>query len=396
MHVGWIEAYAYQADLYCEDCGRAIQSQLRQEGIRDTGDTNDFPQGPYPDGGGEADSPWHCASDAECINAMEFSDVKLGVWLGNPLTREGVEQLREMLDAPGPSAYQRELHAFWRRVYSDYLGGESETRERRRAHDYPSVFNAVEAAKRDGATHVFSKGEGHAGIFVYFPADRHKFGGTHHQVELFHKGYRWHVPVYYNGPVVALPPGAIPIDEYLRTWGAMTARESPEQRFSMPQGESACRPYMKIERDETKFRACQAIADRIGPIDKTEKAYEILKVAAGHEVAERFGVMTLDTHYKLRDIAETGAGETDAVMAPMVPTLQAALQSSPTYAVCYHVHPAASEKPSDADVDVTKGFAKAFKAVGIEMIDHIIVVPGSKKGYYSFRESMPEALKVKT
>jgi DNA repair protein RadC len=155
----------------------------------------------------------------------------------------------------------------------------------------------------------------------------------------------------------------------------------------------ACRPYLKIERDETKFKACQRIAEKLGPVDTSEKAYEILREVAGSEVAERFGVMTLDTHYHLRDIAETGAGETDAVMAPLVPTLQAALASSPSYAVIYHVHPAASPHPSEADVSVTKSYAKAFHSVGVELLDHIIVAPGSKKGFYSFRASKLEALK---
>ncbi len=164
-------------------------------------------------------------------------------------------------------------------------------------------------------------------------------------------------------------------------------------REAAPAG-SACRPYMKVERDMRKFRACQAIADRIGPIDTSEKAYEVLKEAAGHEVAERFGVVCLDTHMKLRDIAETGAGETSAVMAPMVPTLQAAVASGCEYIIAYHVHPAASERPSDADVEVTKSFAKAFKTIGLTMVDHLVIAPGGKKGFYSFAESNPKALKV--
>jgi len=175
--------------------------------------------------------------------------------------------------------------------------------------------------------------------------------------------------------------------QYVRRGGF--SHESPSREI-----ESECRPYLKIERDEKRFRACQAIADRIGPIDSTEKSYEVLRQAVGHELAERFGVMTMDTHLKLRDIAETGAGETDAVMAPKVPTLQAALLSSPTYAIIYHVHPAASERPSDADVEVTKDFAKAFAEVGVPLLDHIIISTGSKKGHYSFAESKPKTLQV--
>lgn len=122
MSVGWIEAYVYNADLYCEDCGEAIKRELRAEGHRKSDDSEEWPQGPYEDGGGEADSPWHCGSNETCVNAMEFDGTKVGVWLGNPLTSDGVEGLTEMLSETN-SEYQRQLHEFWMCVYSDYLEG---------------------------------------------------------------------------------------------------------------------------------------------------------------------------------------------------------------------------------------------------------------------------------
>lgn len=157
--------------------------------------------------------------------------------------------------------------------------------------------------------------------------------------------------------------------------------------------ESQCRPYMKIEKDAARFQACQKIAERIGPIGDPRRAYEILREAAGHEVAERFGVMTLDTHLRLRGLWETGAGETDSVQAPKVPTLHAAIVDEAAAAIIYHVHPAASDYPSDADVEVTKAFNKAFDEVGILLMDHIIVAAGSRRGFYSFAQSKPEALR---
>ena len=54
------DAYMYNADLICEDCGNKIVEQLEKKGIENTGDSNDFPQGPYSDGGGESDVPQHC------------------------------------------------------------------------------------------------------------------------------------------------------------------------------------------------------------------------------------------------------------------------------------------------------------------------------------------------
>jgi hypothetical protein len=85
-----MNTWIYKADIYCDSCGREQKDRLLFfEGSRlpgfevkvDTGDSDDFPQGPYPDGGGEADNPQHCA---EC-----------GLFLENPLTDEGRQYVRE-------------------------------------------------------------------------------------------------------------------------------------------------------------------------------------------------------------------------------------------------------------------------------------------------------------
>ena len=67
MPSNWIElvpvctdVYMYQADLICEDCGNKIIEQLKKEGVEDDGDSDRVPQGPYSNGGEEADSPHHC------------------------------------------------------------------------------------------------------------------------------------------------------------------------------------------------------------------------------------------------------------------------------------------------------------------------------------------------
>ena len=49
-----MDAYVFRGALYCEACGRGIVEELAACGREDTGDSDDFPQGPYPDGGGEA------------------------------------------------------------------------------------------------------------------------------------------------------------------------------------------------------------------------------------------------------------------------------------------------------------------------------------------------------
>jgi len=95
------DVYMFQADLYCEDCGRDIQAKLRKEGKapededdEESFDSDDFPKGPYGEGGGEADGPHHCGSNEGCLNAIKLPcGSKIGAWLGNPLTNDGIEWL---------------------------------------------------------------------------------------------------------------------------------------------------------------------------------------------------------------------------------------------------------------------------------------------------------------
>ena len=78
-----MQAYQYNAALFCEECGVAIEENLlnRSEPSTDNGDSDTYPQGPYPDGGGEADTPNHCG--------------RCDVFLRNPLTEDGDEYVRE-------------------------------------------------------------------------------------------------------------------------------------------------------------------------------------------------------------------------------------------------------------------------------------------------------------
>ncbi len=91
-----MNVYTYASDLYCEDCGRAIRKQLIREGHLHEED--DLPQGPYPDGGGEADVPQQCGAGAECKNAIELSGGrKIGAWLENKLTADGIKYVQEAI-----------------------------------------------------------------------------------------------------------------------------------------------------------------------------------------------------------------------------------------------------------------------------------------------------------
>jgi hypothetical protein len=121
-----MDAYIFQAALYCEQCAQGIKDvrkincgccggfhadidymdcrgfdqktgEPRSESLYDS---DDFPKGPYPDGGGEADSPQHCDS--------------CNVFLENPLTPEGRSHVRrELADGAGDKAVLERWRDFY-------------------------------------------------------------------------------------------------------------------------------------------------------------------------------------------------------------------------------------------------------------------------------------------
>jgi len=114
--------YIYAADIYCEQCGEAIRKRIAREGFAPADpddersyDSGEFPKGPYPDGGGEADCPQHCGAGSECHNAIEFPDgCKVGAWLENELTTDGVDYIREAIREGG------EVADMWADFYRNY------------------------------------------------------------------------------------------------------------------------------------------------------------------------------------------------------------------------------------------------------------------------------------
>ena len=81
-----MEVYLFKAALYCRGCGQRIRGMLgwKYAGVSEYEyDSDDYPKGPFPDGGGEADCPQHCDG--------------CGLFLQNPLTGDGYEYVQAAL-----------------------------------------------------------------------------------------------------------------------------------------------------------------------------------------------------------------------------------------------------------------------------------------------------------
>jgi hypothetical protein len=114
-----MDAYIFGAALYCPECAESIMQNM--QGAEDTGDSNDYPQGPFPNGGGEADSPQHCDSGPDCLAAENIGGRRVGAFLQNPLTSDGEAYVRQALKENQKNPVAR----FWAQQYG---------LERRRTH----------------------------------------------------------------------------------------------------------------------------------------------------------------------------------------------------------------------------------------------------------------------
>jgi hypothetical protein len=116
------DVYAYQGALYCDDCAEQIIEELDAQGAEDDGDSEQYPQGPHSDGGGESDSPYHCDNGAQCVNAVQVpGGAKIGCPFGNPMTVEGLSHLVEAIadDVLRQDDHARAVGRLWRSIYSE-------------------------------------------------------------------------------------------------------------------------------------------------------------------------------------------------------------------------------------------------------------------------------------
>ena len=127
--------YIYQAALFCDDCGAKLRATLPIPEACDprdehTYDSDDYPKGPFNED--ESDGPDHCASGADCVNAIDLAEYgltehakmygaetcKIGALVCDGLTDYGRDYTRELCDEPARTSYQMALHALWREMFN--------------------------------------------------------------------------------------------------------------------------------------------------------------------------------------------------------------------------------------------------------------------------------------
>lgn len=109
---------------------------------------------------------------------------------------------------------------------------------------------------------------------------------------------------------------------------------------------------------------------------------DYLRHELGSRQVEHLRVVYLDSRRHMLADDLRGAGTIDAAPAYPREIIHRALDLGASELVMAHNHPSGLAKPSRSDIELTRAVAQAGRAVGVELVDHIIV---TRDGSCSFR-----------
>lgn len=112
-------------------------------------------------------------------------------------------------------------------------------------------------------------------------------------------------------------------------------------------------------------------------------AAEYLLPRYGAYPVERFGVVLLDTRYRLLSARVLSVGSVDASLAHPREVFREALLAGASVIVAFHNHPSGDPAPSEDDVALTGRLKSAGGVVGVYLLDHLILADSE---YCSMRE----------
>lgn len=130
----------------------------------------------------------------------------------------------------------------------------------------------------------------------------------------------------------------------------------------------------------TLLRSAQERAQIMSPRD----AALILMPEFGAARVEQFGVMLLDTKYRVIRTKLLSVGTLDASVVHPREVFREAVAAGAAALVLFHNHPSGDPSPSRDDEDLTRRLVAAGDVMGIEVADHLIL---ADTRYCSFKES---------
>lgn len=142
-----------------------------------------------------------------------------------------------------------------------------------------------------------------------------------------------------------------------------------------------------IEHDDEILARAAVIAHerltRMGKIASPADATDMITAWIGYKEHEEFGLIWLDTQHRVIKCEALFRGTLDACSVYPREILKRAIQLNAAAVILAHNHPSGVTDPSAADKTITKTIKDALSFIGVRVLDHVIVAPGSR---YSFAE----------
>ena len=98
---------------------------------------------------------------------------------------------------------------------------------------------------------------------------------------------------------------------------------------------------------------------------------------------EEVNVLFLNRANRVLGISCISKGGLDGTVVDIRIILQIALKANCASVMLSHYHPSSSRKPSHADISITQKLKEGCKAVGLLLLDHLII---TSEGYMSFAD----------
>ena len=123
------------------------------------------------------------------------------------------------------------------------------------------------------------------------------------------------------------------------------------------------------------------------PIRGSDTAAEIAREFLGPKLAlqEVVGVLLLSSDLSPVGFAMPHVGGLSASVVEVAAVLRPALLMPASVMMLIHNHPSGRLSPSQEDINITRRVKEGGKLVGVQLIDHLIVAPGTKQ-YFSFAD----------